>query len=71
MQEYVMTQTYTLSVPDMSCGGCRASIDKVLAPMGAQTQFDMTQRRVTVTGDPAPEAAISALDRIGFAAARV
>ena len=65
-----MTQsTFTLSVPDMSCGHCRASITSALAPLGASTQFDATARRVTVSGAVSPAAAIAALDAIGFPAA--
>ncbi|WP_417627526.1 heavy-metal-associated domain-containing protein [Pararhodobacter aggregans] len=63
-----MTRHFTLSVPDMSCGHCRASIDSAVTPLGAKTDFDMSQRRVTVTGEATPEAVIAALDRIGFPA---
>ena len=63
-----MSDTFTLSVPDMSCGHCRASIDSALAPLGGKADFDMDQRRVTVTGALTPVAAIAALDRIGFPA---
>ncbi len=62
-----MTQTHTLSVPDMSCGHCRAGIEAALARLGATAHFDMAARRVTVEG-LAPDAAIAALDRIGFPA---
>lgn len=63
-----MSQNFTLSVPDMSCGHCRASITAAVAPLGAEADFDMTQRRVTVTGEASPEVVIAALDRIGFPA---
>ncbi|MCA2010317.1 heavy-metal-associated domain-containing protein [Pararhodobacter sp. CCB-MM2] len=63
-----MSQSYTLSVPDMSCGHCRASIDQALQPLGAQAAFDMAQRRVTVTGEAAQPQVIAALDAIGFPA---
>ena len=63
-----MTKTQTFSVPDMSCGHCRASIDTVLVPLGGQAVYDMDRRHVTVTGDLAPKAVIDALDRIGFMA---
>ena len=36
-----LMQPYTLSVPDMSCGHCRASIEAALAPMNAALSFDM------------------------------
>lgn len=63
-----MSQTFTLSVPDMSCGHCRASIDKALAPLGSQAAFDMETRRVTVTGEATQPKVIDALDAIGFPA---
>ncbi|MCW1933788.1 heavy-metal-associated domain-containing protein [Pararhodobacter zhoushanensis] len=66
-----MAHAYTLSVPDMSCGHCRASIDKALAPLAAKPAFDMEHRRVTVSGDAPEPAVIAALDAIGFPAQRV
>jgi copper chaperone len=57
---------FTLSVPDMSCGHCRGSIEKALLPAGAQLSFDMGAREVTVTAGPAPDAACAALAAIGF-----
>lgn len=66
-----MPDTYTLSVPDMSCGHCRASIEGALTPLGVSTSFDMENRRVTVTGPVAAQTTIDALDGIGFDAAPV
>ena len=66
-----MSDAFTLSVADMSCGHCRASIDAALAPLGGTAAFDMDTRRVTVSGPLAPDAAIEALDRIGFPAQTV
>ncbi|MFN4100325.1 MAG: heavy-metal-associated domain-containing protein [Pararhodobacter sp.] len=63
-----MAQTLILSVPDMSCGHCRASIDKALIPMGVQTAFDMERRQLAVTGDATQQSVREALDRIGFPA---
>ncbi|KPQ08327.1 MAG: copper chaperone CopZ [Rhodobacteraceae bacterium HLUCCA12] len=63
-------QTVTLHVPDMTCGHCRASIEKALAPLGLAPRFDMDARHVTMpAADPAP--VVAALDRIGFDAAPV
>jgi len=67
-QEVRMAQILTLSVPDMSCGHCRASIDKALAPLGATVAFDMERRQIAVSGDIAPARVIDTLDRIGFPA---
>jgi copper chaperone len=59
---------FTLSVPDMSCGHCRASIEAALAPLGAVTGFDMPAREVTVKSGPAPAQVQAALSAIGFSA---
>lgn len=64
-----MPDVFTLSVPDMSCGHCRASIEAALKPAGGvPIGFDMQARRVTIAGPLAPAAAVALLDGIGFAA---
>ena len=64
-----MPDVFTLSVPDMSCGHCRASIEAALKPTaGVPINFDMSARQVTIAGPLAPEAAVALLDGIGFAA---
>lgn len=57
----------TLSVPDMSCGHCKASVEAALAPIASRVEVDLPARRVTVEG-AAPEAAVQALAAIGFPA---
>lgn len=57
----------TLSVPDMSCGHCKASIEAALAPLAATVEVDLPARRVRATGAPA-EALVAALAAIGFPA---
>jgi copper chaperone len=63
-----MPESFALSVPDMSCGHCRASITAALAPLGARTEFDAERRQVHVSGALPVAAAIAALDSIGFPA---
>ncbi|WP_444666159.1 heavy-metal-associated domain-containing protein [Cereibacter changlensis] len=60
----------TLSIPDMSCGHCRASIETALAaiPGAGPVRFDAEARTARVEGDAAPETLIAALDGIGFPA---
>lgn len=60
-----------LSVPDMSCGHCKASVEAALAPLPgmAPVEVDLAKRQVTVAG-PAAEA-VKALDAIGFPAREV
>lgn len=60
-----------LSVPDMNCGHCKASVEQAIASLdaGATVRADISQRLVEVeTALPAP-ALIEALDEIGFPAA--
>lgn len=50
-----------LTVPDMSCGHCKAAVERALAGAapGATVSVDLPARTVTVTG-PADEAAVLA-----------
>jgi copper chaperone len=67
-EEIVMT---LLSVPDMSCGHCKASVEAALTPLAgmAPITVDLAQRQVSVAG-PAAEA-VKALAAIGFPATAV
>lgn len=60
-----------LSVPDMSCGHCKASVEAALAPLPgmAPVEVDLANRQVKVAG-PA-EQALQALAAIGFPAKAV
>lgn len=59
-----------LSIPDMSCGHCRASIEGALAPLPGfdSIRFDPETRTATVEGSIAESTLLSALDAIGFPA---
>ncbi len=57
----------TLSVPDMSCGHCKASVEAALAPLAARVTVDLPARTVRPEGAPA-EALIRALAEVGFPA---
>lgn len=59
-----------LSIPDMSCGHCTASVEKALGklPGVASVSVDLPNRRATIEGPAAPAALIAALDQIGFPA---
>ena len=50
-----------LSVPDMSCGHCKASVTQALTALGTAgtISFDMTARQVQVDGPAAPEALLA------------
>jgi copper chaperone len=60
-----------LSIPDMSCGHCRASITAALTPLPGVSSltFDAENRAATVFGTANTADLIAALSRIGFTAA--
>lgn len=57
-----------LSVPDMSCGHCKAAIEAALAPVARAVSVDLDSRRVTVEGEADLTGLIAALAAIGFPA---
>ena len=59
------------SIPDMSCGHCKATVEKTVAGLdpAARVAVDLTTRHVDVTSTSTPEALIAALKGAGFAAA--
>jgi copper chaperone len=57
-----------LSIPDMNCGHCKASVEAALAPLAAGIAVDLPARQVTIHGAPNPAALISALAAVGFPA---
>lgn len=68
-----MSQTITYSVPDMSCGHCRAAITaEVEAVPGVQAiDVDLDSKRVTVSGSGLEDAAlVAAIDEAGYEATR-
>jgi copper chaperone len=56
-----------LSVPDMSCGHCKASVEAALAPLTSTVVVDLPNRQVQAEG-AAPDALIKALAAVGFPA---
>ena len=59
----------TLSIPDMSCGHCRASIEAALAPVPGITalRFDGERRQAEVEGDHDRRHGAGCLHRFGTA----
>ena len=68
-----MNQTITYSVPDVSCGHCRAAIfDEVSAVEGVEAvTVDLDTKLVTVSGaDLEHETLVTAIDAAGYQATR-
>lgn len=65
-----MTTTETLSVPEISCDHCKASIEGALTPLGGVTAatVDVATKTVTVTWDAPTDRAsvVSAITDVGF-----
>lgn len=59
-----------LSIPDMSCGHCKASVEAAILKLDprADVQVDLAARRATVTTDQPQAAILHALDSMGFPA---
>ena len=65
-----MTQ---FSVPDMSCGHCKATVEAALAavPGAGAVAVDLTARQVDVVGTAPVDALLAALDQAGYPATKV
>ncbi|MBN2630054.1 MAG: heavy-metal-associated domain-containing protein [Rhodobacteraceae bacterium] len=57
-----------LSVPDMTCGHCKASVEAALAPLATQVVVDLAKGQVTVEGSDDPARVLYALEGVGFPA---
>jgi copper chaperone len=59
-----------LSVPDMTCGHCKASVETALAALdpAAKVQVDLAARRVAVDTSASAAQVIAALQDAGFEA---
>lgn len=59
-----------LNVPDMSCGHCKAAVEKAIAgtDAAAAVVVDLPAHRVEVTTAAAPAAILAALDAAGYPA---
>ena len=60
----------TLSIPDMTCGHCKASVEAALAALGdaGTVTVNLAAKTATTSGPAAPAALIKALDEVGFPA---
>lgn len=60
----------TLSVPDMSCSHCKATVETALGavPEAGNVSVNLSTREVEVTGAAAAAALIAALEKAGYPA---
>lgn len=60
----------TLSVPDMSCNHCKATVEAALGalPQVGTVKVDLTTRKVEVTGPALADDLLKALDAAGYPA---
>lgn len=60
----------TLSIPDMSCGHCKASVEAALAavPGTGPVQIDLASRTAVVAGMAALPDLLAALEKAGYPA---
>lgn len=59
-----------LSIPDMSCGHCKATVEKTIASVdpAAQVAVDLASRTVEVRSTASDSALLQALDAEGYPA---
>ena len=60
----------TLSIPDMSCGHCKAAVEQALGavPGAGSVSVDLAARAATVSGTADLAAMLAALDAAGYPA---
>ena len=63
----------TLSIPDMTCGHCKASVESALSalPQTGTITVDLAAKTATISGSASPESLIRALDAVGFPATAI
>jgi copper chaperone len=62
-----------LHIPDMSCGHCKATVDKTIRTLDpkADVAFDMAARQVTLNSSADTTKVQTALNAAGYPATRV
>ena len=60
----------TLNVPDMSCGHCKATVEKAITDVdaSARVEVDLSTRKVEITSSVAPSSLLGALKAAGYPA---
>jgi len=58
----------TYSIPDMSCGHCKATVQKALAPFDASAKVDPASKTAIVNSPAAQADILQALNAVGYPA---
>ena len=60
----------TLNVPDMSCGHCKATVEKAVTAVdaSAKVDVDLSTRKVEITSSVASSTLLGALKAVGYPA---
>jgi copper chaperone len=60
----------TLSIPDMTCGHCKSSVESALRslPDAGEITVDLSTKTATTSGPATHETLLKALDEVGFPA---
>jgi copper chaperone len=58
----------TLTIPDMTCGGCLAGIERVVRKLDAEATIDadLPTHRVSIASRASQEAIVKAIEAAGF-----
>ena len=55
----------------MACMHCAARVEKAVASLGSKAAVDLTNKKVTVTGDASDEKIIEVITAAGYKASRI
>ncbi|MBS6477656.1 MAG: heavy-metal-associated domain-containing protein [Firmicutes bacterium] len=67
----MMENVKTFHVEGMACMHCEARVEKAVASLGAKEAVDLTNKKVTVTGDASDEKIIEVITAAGYKASRI
>lgn len=57
-----------ISIPDMSCGHCKAAVESALAPISQSVEIDLEKRQAKIDTTHPEVELLTALEAIGFPA---
>lgn len=57
-----------ISIPDMSCGHCKAAVESALGPISQSVEIDLEKRQAKIDTTRPENEILATLDAIGFPA---